>query len=146
MDANDPFDLARFVIAQQHVMSEVLLELKNGRKLGHWMWFVFPQLRGLGTSAMSRTYGIASLDEAAAYLQHPILGPRLIQCTDLVIAVQDGSAEAIFGPVDALKFRSSMTLFAHLTPVNEVFRKALEKYFAGEFDPLTMNRLRPQTA
>jgi uncharacterized protein (DUF1810 family) len=138
---NDPYNLRRFVDAQQHVISGVIAELKQGRKRGHWIWFMFPQLKGLGHSANSEFFGISSLQEAAAYLQHPILGQRLIGCVQLVNAVKGVSAEDIFGDIDAIKFRSSMTLFAKATPDNQIFINALEKYFAGEFDPLTLNRL-----
>ncbi|HEX3741472.1 MAG TPA: DUF1810 domain-containing protein [Terriglobales bacterium] len=117
-------------------------ELKQGRKRGHWIWFVFPQIKGLGHSANSDFYGISGLPEAAAYLKHPVLGPRLIECTQLVNAVDGRSAEEIFGEIDAMKFRSSMTLFAKATPDNQIFTDALTKYFAGESDPLTIARLR----
>src|SRR5882724_3520289 len=112
MAAADPFDLERFVKAQAPVFGAALDELKAGHKRTHWMWFVFPQLRGLGHSTMAEIYGIASLDEARAYLAHPVLGPRLRQCTEAVLAVADRSLHAIFGSPDDAKFRSSMTLFA----------------------------------
>jgi len=142
MAMDDPHNLQRFVEAQQPVFTGVLAELKHGSKRGHWMWFIFPQLKGLGMTAQSNFFGIASLQEAAAYLQHSVLGPRLKQCTQLVNAVEGRSAEDIFGHIDAMKFRSSMTLFAQATPDNEIFTDALEKYFAGEFDPLTIEYLR----
>ena len=139
---HDPYDLQRFVDAQQHVIGEVLAELKQGSKRGHWMWFIFPQLKGLGKTEQSNFFGISCLKEAATYLQHPILEPRLIECTHLVNAVEGRSAEGIFGELDAMKFRSSMTLFANVTPENQVFRLALKKYFVGEFDSLTIKYLR----
>lgn len=118
-----------------------MAELKQGRKLGHWIWFIFPQLKGLGHSANSEFFGITSLSEAAAYLQHPLLGPRLVECTQLVNAVKRRSAQDIFGEIDAMKFRSSMTLFAKAAPDKQIFLAALQKYFAGEFDPLTVAHL-----
>ena len=148
---DDPYNLQRFVDAQQHVIVSVTDELKQGRKRSHWMWFIFPQLKGLGHTAQSNFFGISSLEEAVAYLQHPVLGPRLKECTQLVNAVEGRSAENIFGEIDAMKFRSSMTLFAKATakatpanaaPENQIFIDALEKYFAGELDPLMVARLR----
>ena len=110
------------------------------------MWFIFPQLKGLGRTAQSNFFGISSVQEAAAYLQHPVLGPRLIECTQLVNAIEGRSAEDIFGEIDAMKFRSSMTLFAYATPENQIFTDALGKYYAGEFDPLTIAYLRKQAS
>jgi uncharacterized protein (DUF1810 family) len=144
--AADPHNLQRFVDAQRFVIAGALAELRQGRKRGHWIWFIFPQLKGLGHSANSEYFGIASVQEAAAYLEHPILGPRLIECTQLVNAVDVRSAEDIFGDIDAMKFRSSMTLFAKATPDNQIFINALEKHFAGEFDPLTIDYLRKQNS
>jgi uncharacterized protein (DUF1810 family) len=141
-NTNHPHDLQRFVVAQDPVIDQVYGELRQGRKTGHWMWFVFPQIEGLGSSAMSKRFAIASRREAAAYLQHPILGPRLRQCTRLVIAVPDRSISQIFGYPDDFKFRSSMTLFAHAAADNALFVEALQKYFAGVFDPSTLDRLR----
>jgi uncharacterized protein (DUF1810 family) len=141
--APDPHNLQRFVDAQQPVIARALAELRQGRKRGHWIWFIFPQVKGLGHSANSEYFGIASVQEAAAYLEHPILGPRLIECTQLVNAVEGRSAEDIFGDIDAMKFRSSMTLFAKATSDNQIFIAAIQKYFAGEFDPLTMARSQP---
>lgn len=141
---DDPYHLQRFVEAQEQVFESVLIELNRGRKYGHWIWFIFPQLKGLGRSSMSAFYGIGSLDEARAYLQHPLLGTRLIQCTELVIAVRGSDAEAIFGEVDAMKFRSCMTLFAGADPEQRLFSQALEKYFGGERDPLTLSYLDQQ--
>lgn len=130
-------DLERFVEAQDAVYASVRRELRAGRKMTHWMWFVFPQLRGLGHSATARYYGIASVSEATAYLGHSILGPRLLECVELVLAVKGSSAHGIFGSPDDLKFRSSMTLFARIAPPGSVFEQALERFFAGEADPLT---------
>jgi uncharacterized protein (DUF1810 family) len=138
----DPFQLERFMEAQAPVMARVRAELGEGRKRGHWMWFVFPQLRGLGNSAMAQRYGIGSLAEAEAYLAHPELGPRLLECTGLVNAVQGRSAHDIFGTPDDLKFRSSMTLFASAQPGTEAFSAALGKYFRGVPDPRTAELLR----
>ena len=131
----DPFDLNRFVTAQAPVFTAALDELKAGRKRSHWMWFVFPQLRGLGHSAMAEFYGIGSLAEARAYLAHPLLGPRLILCTETVLALQGQSLHAIFGSPDDLKFRSSMTLFALATGKDEsAFRQAIDRYCDGRLD------------
>jgi len=136
----DPHDLKRFVDAQGPVIDRVREELAQGRKRSHWMWFVFPQIAGLGFSAMAQKYAIASLDEAQAYLRHPILGPRLEDCTRLVVAVDGRSVHDIFGSPDNMKFRSSMTLFAQAAP-DGVFTEALKKYFDGEADPETLKRL-----
>jgi uncharacterized protein (DUF1810 family) len=149
MPAEDTYNLQRFVDAQQHVIASVIAELRQGRKRSHWMWFIFPQLKGLGHTAQSNFFAITSLQEAAAYLQHPVLGPRLKECTQLVNAIEGHSAEDIFGEIDTMKFRSSMTLFAKAmpakaTPENQVFIDALKKYFAGELDPLTIDYLRKQ--
>ncbi len=138
---NDPYDLQRFVDAQAGVIASVLAELKHGHKRGHWIWFVFPQLRGLGRSANSEFYGISGLGEAAEYLKHPVLGPRLVECTRLAIAVEGASAEDILGEIDAMKFRSSMTLFAKVIPTDAIFAQALDKYFEGEHDPVTLSFL-----
>jgi uncharacterized protein (DUF1810 family) len=137
----DHFNLARFVEAQQDVYEAVRTELRAGRKRGHWMWFIFPQIRGLGHSYMSELYAISGLGEAAAFLDHPILGRRLRECTALANAIGSSSAREVFGPPDDLKFRSSMTLFAHAASDNSVFLRALEKYFESAFDPLTLERL-----
>lgn len=137
----DSFNLQRFVEAQESVIDGVYAELRSGRKRGHWMWFIFPQLRGLGRTSTSQTYGVSSLDEAVAYLRHSVLGQRLIECTKLVIAVDGRSAEEIFGDIDAMKFRSCMTLFAKAAPENPIFVEALKKYYRGEFDALTLSLL-----
>lgn len=138
---DDPYDLQRFVDAQRPVYEQVLAELRNGRKEGHWIWFIFPQLRGLGRSPMATTFGISSRQETEAYLKHPVLGPRLRECTRLVNVIEGRSINQIFGYPDDLKFRSSMTLFASVMPDQQVFDDALRKYFGGEPDPLTVERL-----
>ena len=137
----DQFDLDRFVQAQDPVLAQVRQELRDGRKRSHWMWFVFPQLSGLGHSAMARHYAIASLAEAWAYLEHPLLGPRLVECGALVNAVEGRSINQILGSPDDLKFHSSMTLFNLAQPEAPVFREALKKYFDGALDRLTAERL-----
>ena len=137
----DPYHLARFVDAQAPVYERVVTELRNGRKQSHWMWFVFPQVEGLGASRMANTFAIASREEAIAYLEHPLLGPRLRQCTQLVTQVPERSIAAILGYPDDLKFRSSMTLFASVTADNKDFTDALEKFYGGEADPATLERL-----
>jgi uncharacterized protein (DUF1810 family) len=137
----DPFNLERFIDAQRNQFEAARSELEGGRKVGHWIWFIFPQIKGLGHSSMSQYYAIASLAEAEAYLQHPVLGPRLRECTHLVNSVKGRSIEEIFGDIDAMKFRSSMTLFARATDDNQIFLDALQKYFSGQFDPLTIPRL-----
>ena len=137
----DPFDLERFVIAQNEVYSEVLEELQQGAKQSHWMWFVFPQVEGLGTSWMADKYAISSRREAEAYMAHPILAPRLVKCTELVNDVKGRSIQQIFGHTDALKFRSSMTLFCEVASDRSIFLEALQKYFAAQPDQLTLDRL-----
>jgi uncharacterized protein (DUF1810 family) len=139
--ASDPFDLKRFVDAQAPVYRNVVDELRRGRKRSHWMWFVFPQLRGLGSSPMAAHYGIASLEEARAYLRHDLLGPRLHECTQLVSQVQGRSIAEIFGSPDDLKLRSSMTLFARATDENKDFVALLDRYYDGRQDQLTVARL-----
>ena len=141
MNGADQFDLQRFVDAQDPVYDTVLAELRGGAKRSHWIWFVFPQLRGLGRSPTAAHYGIASLDEARAYLAHDVLGPRLAECTRLVLAIDGRSVEDIFGWPDNLKVRSSMTLFAHATDDNADFRGVLDKFYGGEEDPATVERL-----
>ena len=134
----DPFDLERFVKAQAPDFDAALGELKAGRKRSHWMWFVFPQLRGLGQSSMAQFYGVASLEEARAYLAHPVLGSRLKSCAEAVLAIPGRSLRDIFGSPDDMKFCSSMTLFAHASSNNEsVFRQALDRYCEGRLDPRT---------
>ena len=137
------YDLDRFVAAQDPVYEQVRRELRDGRKRSHWMWFVFPQLSGLGHSAMAQRYAIGSLGEATAYLEHPILGPRLIECAELVNAVEDRSIGDIFGSPDDLKFHSCMTLFASVPGAPAVFDDALAKYFGGAPDRQTTKLLAP---
>lgn len=138
----DAFNLGRFVEAQGKSYAHALAELRAGRKLTHWMWYVLPQLRGLGSSSMANFYGIGSAQEAAAYLAHPVLGPRLRECVAAMNA-QDGlSAEQVLGPVDAAKFRSCLTLFRCVDPKDNGFREALDKYFAGVADERTRVLLR----
>ncbi len=140
MDAGaggDPFDLARFRAAHDGAYAGALAEIRSGRKVGHWIWFVFPQLAGLGRSELSRYYGLRSLDEARAYLADPVLGPRLIEVAGALLAVEGRSAEAILGGVDALKVRSSMTLFHRADPDAPVFRAVLERFYGGVPDPAT---------
>ena len=137
----DPFDLQRFVTAQDALYEQVCVELRGGRKEGHWIWFIFPQMRGLGSSAMANAFGIASREEAAAYLKHAVLGTRLRECTRLVNLVEGRSIDRIFGYPDDLKFRSSMTLFASVASDKQVFEDALRKYFGGEMDRLTLEKL-----
>jgi uncharacterized protein (DUF1810 family) len=134
--ADDPFNLNRFVEAQASVIDTVLLELKRGKKQSHWMWFVFPQIAGLGFSSMAQKYAISSLDEARAYLGHPVLGDRLRKCVELVLQVENRSAHQIFGSPDDMKFRSSLTLFSEATG-EEVFLRALDEYFDGVPDSAT---------
>ncbi|MBV9088754.1 MAG: DUF1810 domain-containing protein [Mycobacteriaceae bacterium] len=137
----DPFGLQRFVDAQSGVYPAVLAELRNGRKRSHWIWFIFPQLAGLGRSPTAAKYAISSLAEARAYLQHEVLGPRLRDCTRLVNAVPGSSIDDIFGWPDNLKVRSSMTLFCRATSDNAEFLALLDKYYGGEQDPATLERL-----
>ena len=139
----DLFDLERFVAAQDAGGSyeHAVAELRRGRKTSHWMWFVFPQIAGLGMSEMSRRYAIASLDEARAYLQHPVLGARLRECAELVGSAQARTAEEIFGGIDTQKLRSSMTLFLRAKPEESIFQDVLDRYFQGQPDPATDARL-----
>ena len=137
----DPYNLLRFVDAQRDTYEEARRELANGRKTGHWIWFIFPQLHGLGRSEMAAFYGISGREEAAAYLAHPVLGPRLKECAGLMNGIEGRPAEDVLGGVDAMKFRSSMTLFAAVAQGDRVFQDALEKYFDGKPDPLTIQGL-----
>jgi uncharacterized protein (DUF1810 family) len=141
MTADDPFNLQRFVDAQAPVYDRVRAELKNGRKQSHWMWFIFPQIAGLGHSAMAQRYAITSLREADAYLKHPVLGPRLRECARLVVAVDGKSAYEILGSPDDMKFHSCMTLFARAAPQEEIFAAALDRHFDGRDDALTLARV-----
>ena len=138
---DDPYNLRRFVEAQEPVYAQVCSELRQGRKTSHWMWFIFPQIRGLGSSETARYFAIANRQEATAYAAHPVLGTRLRECTGLVLQVDDKSVEQIFGYPDNLKFHSSMTLFAGTAEDNQVFLDALKKYFSGALDPQTLSRL-----
>jgi len=134
-------NLQRFVDAQQPVYETACEELRAGRKRSHWMWFIFPQLEGLGHSDMARRYAISSLEEARAYLAHPVLGHRLRECSRLVAGINGRTAEEIFGHPDDMKFRSSMTLFAQASDDNAIFNECLQKYFAGAPDPATLQFL-----
>lgn len=138
---DDPFDLKRFEVAQDAVYDRVIAELARGAKASHWMWFIFPQIAGLGHSPTARRYAITGRPEAVAYAAHPVLGNRLRECTTLVNAVDGRTAHQIFGSPDDMKFRSSMTLFAACADDAQVFRDALEKYFGGAGDPMTIARL-----
>ena len=140
---SDPYRLDRFTKAQDQngTYQRAAAELRAGRKVSHWMWFVFPQVEGLGFSAMSREYAISSLEEARAYLAHPVLGPRLTETANIITGSEGRTAEQIFGPVDALKLRSSMTLFAAAAPDEPVFAEVLQKYFDGTPDEATLARL-----
>ncbi len=133
----DPFNLRRFVTAQDPVIEDVLDELRAGQKASHWMWFIFPNIQGLGSSGMARRYAVASREEARAYHEDPLLGARLRECTRLVLDVEGRRIEQIFGYPDDLKFHSCMTLFAKVAPEEPSYREALQKYFAGEPDPRT---------
>lgn len=135
---SDPHKLARFLEAQAPVYEQVVAELGAGRKRSHWIWFIFPQLAGLGYSTTAQYYAITSLQEAQAYLAHPVLGARLRECAGLVLAVEGRSAHDIFGWPDDLKFHSSMTLFGRADPAQDLFRQCLAKYFAGAEDPQTL--------
>jgi uncharacterized protein (DUF1810 family) len=138
---DDPYSLDRFVEAQQPIYGQVCTELRHGRKASHWMWFVFPQIQGLGHSPIARHFAVASLAEAQTYLDHPSLGPRLRECTQLVLDVQGRTAQEIFGHPDDMKFRSSMTLFALAAPDEALFKTALTKYFPAGPDPETLARV-----
>jgi len=139
----DQYRLERFVTAQDRggTYQDAVAELRAGAKVSHWIWFVFPQVAGLGMSAMSREYAISGLAEARAYLGHPVLGPRLLECAGILAGTDGKSAEAILGPVDAIKVRSSMTLFSAADPEQPVFGEVLRKYFDGQPDEATLARL-----
>ncbi|OJV20577.1 MAG: calpastatin [Dyadobacter sp. 50-39] len=138
--------MQKFLDAQQHDFDSALAEIRNGRKQGHWMWYIFPQLKGLGRSSISIRYAIENLDEAARYLDHPILGPRLIQISEAILAVEGKSAYQIMGSPDDLKLRSCMTLFNLAPGTNPVFQSVLDKYFSGKPDPLTMELIAPASS
>jgi uncharacterized protein (DUF1810 family) len=133
--------LNRFIKAQDESYDEIIRELKNGEKVTHWMWYVFPQIAGLGQSATEKFYAIQDPSEAQAYLDHPVLGKRLLECTKIVMSLRGKSALAIFGDIDAMKFRSSMTLFISVAGSDSVFQEAIEKYFEGKPDPKTLDIL-----
>lgn len=139
--STDPHNLQRFLDAQASVIDRVREELRRGRKSSHWMWFVFPQIEGLGRSPTARFYALRSRDEARAYLEHPVLGPRLVECAQLVNAINEATAEQILGAVDAVKFRSCMTLFAAVAPEQKEFTAALAKYYGGAADGATLERI-----
>lgn len=141
--ASDPYNLERFVSAQDldDTYGRALEELRRGRKVTHWMWFVFPQITGLGHSAMTERYAIASLSEARAYWEHPVLGLRLLECSSIVASAEANTAVPIFGGIDAQKLRSCMTLFRSAAPEAEIFQRVLDRHFAGTVDPLTETAL-----
>jgi uncharacterized protein (DUF1810 family) len=143
MATDDPYDLQRFVTAQDTggIYQRAVGELRAGRKTSHWMWFVFPQIAGLGYSPTARTYAITSLEEARAYLAHPVLGPRLAECAGILAGLRGRTAEQIFSGVDAMKLCSSMTLFARAAPGEPVFRQVLDQYFGGVTDSATEERI-----
>jgi uncharacterized protein (DUF1810 family) len=140
-DHNDPFNLTRFTNAQEGIYANVLRELKNGEKRTHWMWFIFPQIDGLGFSSTSKYYSIKSIGEARHYLNHPVLGKRLLECAETVLAIVGRSASEIFGYPDDMKLKSSMTLFASVSDAHSVFTRVLDKYFHGERDARTLQLL-----
>lgn len=135
---DDPFDLRRFVEAQERIYDQALTELRRGHKRSHWMWFIFPQIHGLGRSHTAQRFAIRSMEEARQYLHHPLLGPRLLECADAVLAIEGRTASQIFGYPDDLKLKSSMTLFAHAADAEPVFVRVLEKYFSGDMDGATV--------
>jgi uncharacterized protein (DUF1810 family) len=139
----DPYDLDRFVAAQNAggTYDQVTAELRQGQKVSHWMWFVFPQIAGLGRSETARKYAISSMEEAQAYLEHPVLGPRLVECAGILVMLHDRTANEIFGEVDALKLHSSMTLFHEADPTEASFTHVIDSYFEGQEDPETIQRL-----
>ena len=139
---SDRFNLVRFIEAQDPVYARVCSELRQGRKVSHWMWFVFPQIEGLGRSGMARKFAISSLEEARAYLDHPVLGPRLRECTRLVCQISETTIQEIFGSPDDMKFRSCMTLFSRADGDDGIFQEALNKFFSEEPDELTLERIR----
>ena len=138
---NAPYDLERFVQAQESIYSQALSELKNGHKRSHWMWFIFPQIDGLGSSQTARRYAIKSVQEARAYLDHPVLGDRLVECADTVARINGRTVSQIFGFPDDIKLRSSMTLFEHISEPDSVFTEVLNKFFNGNRDERTLEIL-----
>jgi uncharacterized protein (DUF1810 family) len=141
VSSHDPFDLDRFVQAQARNYAQALAEIRAGRKESHWMWYVFPQLAGLGSSPTARRYAIGNLDEAVAYLNHPVLGARLVECAEALLALDGSTAHDVFGWPDELKLRSSTTLFALASPPGSVFARVLDKYFGGQADASTLRLL-----
>ena len=141
LDVDLDLDLDRFLLSQAPIYDEVLQELRGGRKTGHWIWFIFPQLAGLGRSDMSNHFAIASLEEARAYLAHPLLGPRLLECAGIILATEGRTAREIFGSIDSMKLRSSMTLFHRAAPHEPVFAQVLDRYYGGLADEATDTRL-----
>ncbi|MBI4680734.1 MAG: DUF1810 domain-containing protein [Nitrospirae bacterium] len=140
-EAEDPFDLGRFITAQKSIYDTVLAELKSGRKRTHWMWYIFPQIEGLGYRPTSKLYAIKNMEEARQYLNHPVLGKRLLECTEAVLALKGGSASEIFGYPDDLKFKSSLTLFEKIAGTGSVFSFAIDRYCQGERDAATLRLL-----
>lgn len=145
-EANDPFDLARFVDAQRDVYTRAVAELKSGRKRSHWMWYIFPQLDGLGHSAMAHRYAIKSLAEARAYLARPVLGQRLQECAQVLLGLEGKTAHDIFGSPDDLKLRSCATLFSQVSPADSLFHRLLTRYFEGNADSRTLQLLKDAKA
>jgi uncharacterized protein (DUF1810 family) len=142
VNTDDPYDLSRFLSAQEGVYERALAELKGGQKRTHWMWYIFPQLDGLGFSPTAKRYSIKSIEEAQQYLNHPVLGKRLLKCTEAVLALKGGSVSEIFGYPDDMKFKSSMTLFEQVTGPGSVFSSALDRYCHGERDTSTLRLLK----
>ena len=138
---DDPYDLARFVTAQEDTYADAIDELRHGRKRSHWMWFVFPQVAGLGHSYAAQRFAISSLDEARAYLQHPVLGPRLHECAEAMLGNTEATARQVLGDIDAMKLRSSMTLFQLAAPQESVFARVIARFFEGAPDAETIRRL-----
>ena len=141
IDAADPYDLTRFVQAQERDYEQAMAEIRSGRKRSHWMWYIFPQFEGLGSSATARHYAIKSIAEAEAYLRHAIFGPRLLESARAVVALEGRSASEVFGSPDDMKLRSSATLFASISPAGSVFEQVIDKYFGGERDDRTIDLL-----
>jgi uncharacterized protein (DUF1810 family) len=137
----DPYDLARFVTAQEDSYDDAIDELRRGRKRGHWMWFVFPQVAGLGSSDAAQRFAISSLDEARAYLQHPVLGPRLHECAEAMLGNTEATAQQVLGDIDAMKLRSSMTLFQLAAPQESVFGRVIDRFYEGAPDAETIRRV-----
>ena len=146
MDAADPYDLTRFVQAQERDYEQAISEIRSGRKQSHWMWYIFPQFDGLGFSTTSRHYAIKSIGEAEAYLRDPVLGPRLLECARATLALREQSASEVFGSPDDMKLRSCATLFASVSPAGSIFEQLLDKYFGGERDDKTLRLLARMSA